>query len=496
MQRFFRLLAVVILLGCSAGLGYADDENRATNDEKVADLESEISYRVVGGDPADEGAWPWQVVLYLLNSNGEYSTICGGSLIDKSWVLTAAHCILSPEAKKYRIVEGTNTITRILRPHGKGHALVIQAIIRHESYDAKGTRNDIALLKLASPAFSQPVALAFPEGSPLETLGRMTTVTGWGAVRSYNPDNWTDPATREKLKPWDPRYFLDRLQQADMPITDCKLLPQSWQSFIDHRNLCTHEPDEKKSSCQGDSGGPLVAKQENGSFAQIGIVSFGGNPCDKGPSVFTRVSAFKGWIEANSGLKLGDTVSPKPTPRPEPKPPGPTPKPPGPNADRDNPAGVVVGFVQGEKIKVGQNAQFRVTTRKPGYLVLLDVTPDRKITQIFPNTRSLSTPTGGRAKSNYVDATHPLLVPDPRNPYEGFEFTVEDPVGEGRVVAILSDKPLRSVSTSDLPKPMQGAEAVDFLADLTGELRQDLELQKNAKSAGWSFAVGKYEIIQ
>ncbi|MGE0285360.1 MAG: trypsin-like serine protease [Bradyrhizobium sp.] len=490
MRKCFRLLGIVLLIICSGGFALADDADRARNDDKVADLEAEISYRVIGGDPADEGAWPWQVALYSLNARGEYSSICGGSLIDKSWVLTAAHCLRTTDAKNYRIVEGASRIDRILRSNGKGRALAIERVIPHETYDGKRIQNDIALLKLASSARSQPVVLAFPEGGPLEEVGRTSIITGWGAVRPYDPETWTDPNTHEKLKPWDPRYFLDRLQQADLPIIDCKQAPKAWHSSMDRRNLCTYIHDETRSSCQGDSGGPLVAKREDGSFAQIGVVSYGGSPCNRNPSVFSRVSAFKDWIEAKSGLRLGDQTTPKPVPTPAPRPPAP--KPPGPNADRDNPAGVEVGFVQGQRVKVGQNAQFRVTTRRPGYLVLLDVTPDRKITQIFPNARSLSTPTGGRTKSNYVDATHPLLVPDRRNPYEGFDFTVEEPAGEGRLIAILSDKPLKSVTTSDLPKSMLGTDAVDFLAELTGELRQDLELRK---SAGWSFAVGKYEIV-
>ena len=322
MRNLTRLLAALSVLICSFTSVYADDADRATNNEdKVADLESEISYRVIGGDPADEGAWPWQVVLYSRNSKGEYHTICGGSLIEKSWVLTAAHCIRTTHATNFRIVEGTSRIDRILRPNGKGRAIVVERVIPHEAYDDRKIQNDIALLKLASPARSQPVGLAFPEGGALENLGRMATITGWGAVRPYDPDTWSDPVTHEKLKPWDSRYFLDRLQQAVLPIIDCKQAPPKWQSNMDNRNLCTLIPDGTKSSCQGDSGGPLVAKREDGSFAQIGITSFGGKPCNNGPSVFSRVSVFKGWIEANSGLKLDDKSSPKPVPTPDPKPP-------------------------------------------------------------------------------------------------------------------------------------------------------------------------------
>lgn len=43
--------------------------------------------RIVGGSPAPLGSWPWLVNLQL---NGEL--MCGGVLVDSSWVVTAAHC--------------------------------------------------------------------------------------------------------------------------------------------------------------------------------------------------------------------------------------------------------------------------------------------------------------------------------------------------------------------------------------------------------------------
>jgi secreted trypsin-like serine protease len=495
----FKLLSSLVLLTLAqmVGIAASQDANVTTNDKKLADLESEISYRLIGGSPVAEGAWPWQVALYMRDATGIYNMRCGGSIINENWVLTAAHCIDSRDPGKYKIVEGTNEIDRPLKAKGgRGHVIAVQQVTPHEGYDASKIQNDVALIRLASHATSSAVLLALPETDAPENPGQLATITGWGLIRPMDR-NWKDFATSEQVKPWDSRYFPGRLLEASLPLIDCKQAPENWQQNMDHRNVCAFEGDGGKASCQGDSGGPLVARDANGQFEQIGVVSFGGTNCAKNPSVFSRVSAFETWIEGTSGLKLSRPAEPPvDQPKPPPRPPGPPPTPPGPISDVDNPAGVVVSIVQGDSLKIDQNAQFKVTTAKPGYLVLVDITPDGKLTQIFPNARSLSTPTGGRTKSNYVEANRGLLVPDPKNPYDGLEFKTEPPYGEGVLVAILSAEPLKSVSLPELPKAMERNEALDFLAGLTTELRQNLEINGVTQPRDWSLAKKTYQIIK
>ena len=50
-----------------------------------------LNSRIVGGRPADKGAWPWMAAL--LDKEDE-QPFCGGALISDQHVLTAAHCIL------------------------------------------------------------------------------------------------------------------------------------------------------------------------------------------------------------------------------------------------------------------------------------------------------------------------------------------------------------------------------------------------------------------
>lgn len=45
--------------------------------------------RIVGGQTAEKGSWPWQAML----ASRDGSQFCGGSLVEENWVLTAAHCV-------------------------------------------------------------------------------------------------------------------------------------------------------------------------------------------------------------------------------------------------------------------------------------------------------------------------------------------------------------------------------------------------------------------
>ena len=65
--------------------------------------------------------------------------------------------------------------------------------------------------------------------------------------------------------------------------------------------LCAGSAQGGKDSCQGDSGGPIAIKDTNGTWKQIGVVSFGiGCARPNKYGVYTRVSEFIDWINACS----------------------------------------------------------------------------------------------------------------------------------------------------------------------------------------------------
>jgi secreted trypsin-like serine protease len=438
--------------------------------------------RIIGGEPAVGKMWPWQIALYRRTNDGRFQFICGGSVISERWVLTAAHCFSegggSRNAGDYTVVEGTKRIdlTMTAEPTKGGRRLGIRRVIVHEQF-SRAMENDIALLELATPARSTPVPYGRSEMPALETPGKRAVVTGWGYLKSMRRDPsrgnvWVDAQTGDRISPDNIHNYLDdTLRQVDLPLIgwqECRgtYARQPRSGSIDARNLCAGEAEGGRDSCQGDSGGPLVMRDEKGFFVQIGVVSWGlGCGAPGVPGVYTRVAAFDGWIKQNTGIRQDQPSTESQQAVLEALPEG-------------NSAGLEVTFVNGTRLKLGQKVRLRVTTQEPGYLVLLDFAPDGSVTQVYPNDMSMRTASGRRPDANRIQPGRPLLVPDPANAYEGFAITAEAPAGDGRLAAVLSDRPMRWLKVPEKPRSFDSrAESLGFVAELGAAISRDLSLE-------------------
>ncbi|XP_070846884.1 cubilin [Chaetodon trifascialis] len=254
-----------------------------------------IMSRIVNGEEAKAHSWPWQVSMQVWpDSRPEpsFSHTCGGTLIHKNWVLTAAHCFLkyADELQRWRMCLGKNNLT-YTEPSER--CFGVSAIYRHEEFKyptVPSVEFDIALVRLDGEVEpTDEISYAcLPTKDEMLPAGKMCYATGWG------------DETGNSLNP----VAADTLNQVGLPVVPydtCKKMDYWWFQVKSSMICCGYtKPDELKSVCQGDSGGPLVCQDTaGGNWTVHGITSFGPLGCimDKKPSVFTRSSAYLPWIE-------------------------------------------------------------------------------------------------------------------------------------------------------------------------------------------------------
>ena len=264
---------------------------------------------IVGGSPAADGAWPWQV--RLLDSMDPQSGFCGGSLISDQWVLTAAHCVVMDDGPIDSVVVGYGSTQQ-----SKLKLVPSAKIIVHPDY-MKENHADLALIKLAEPlpdAKWIPVADAGTE-EKLVTPGATLVVTGWGALWDfagfeealYSRNKGFSEVNTHKLLTANALVSPEQLHQVEIEMISNEECAAAYKAYseaiqdqlvISPTELCAGSPAGAKDSCYGDSGGPLVVADDKGGYVQVGVVSWGsqcGNPVL--PGVYNKLSRFEPWVK-------------------------------------------------------------------------------------------------------------------------------------------------------------------------------------------------------
>lgn len=225
------------------------------------------STKIVGGKESAPGAHPWMAAI---SENGK-DAYCGGALIAKDWVLTAAHCQVALTDK---VILGRQDLSK----QTVGKAVDVSEVKTHAKYDSDSQDFDVALvhLKGASTLPFVPVYDGTAELAAEEAL-----IVGWGRTKEGGP---TSP----------------KLREVTVPILTNAACAEKYkgEGKITERMLCAGVPEGQKDSCQGDSGGPLLVV-ESGKFVQAGIVSWGvGCARPEIPGVYTRISKIRSWVKA------------------------------------------------------------------------------------------------------------------------------------------------------------------------------------------------------
>ena len=246
-----------------------------------------VTPRVISGDKVPEGAYPWMVaLLFKYNGSATDEHYCGGTLVDRQWVMTAAHCVQAigiENSTDIEVLIGQNKLSGTT-----GMRVPVRGAVIHPGYDRWTIKNDFALLKLEFPVPYETVTVANPSSDgALYQEGTLAKVIGWGV---------TDP-----LLPILP----DDLQEASLPmVSDERCLEANGRIFSADSMVCAGElsaaggATRRPDACFGDSGGPLVVFK-NGKPIQLGIVSWGfecASPITYG--VYSRTAAAYDFLQS------------------------------------------------------------------------------------------------------------------------------------------------------------------------------------------------------
>jgi len=281
-----------------------------------------VATRIVGGEDAVKHSIPWQAALVSSNPNSLFYNrpFCGGTIIDSTHILTAAHCTGSNSPQSINVLTGEHDTT--VAQGEIRHS--VKSIVNHPSYGSQtGIDFDFSILTIDCDEeidlSDKARAACLPESDVYEASGATFNVSGWGTLQSGggSPDILnvvTVPFISDSV--CQQKYSNPRPGYSPATITD--------------EMICAGNAAEGGiDSCQGDSGGPLTWRDSQGKWNIIGVVSWGYGCADvRHPGVYAEVVKVLDWVKSNSqpgGNEQCDGSNPTPTPSsPAPSTEGPT----------------------------------------------------------------------------------------------------------------------------------------------------------------------------
>uniref|UniRef100_G3TTB3 Kallikrein-8-like n=1 Tax=Loxodonta africana TaxID=9785 RepID=G3TTB3_LOXAF len=221
---------------------------------------AEEKNKLVQGSSCEKSSHPYQAALY--NSG---HLLCGGVLIHREWVLTAAHC----KKPNLQVFLGKHNLHQT---ESSQEQISVVQTVTHPGYTNATHDQDIMLLRLAQPADLSDLIRPLPVERDCSSSETNCQILGWGKTADVK--------------------FPKALQCLNITVLSDERCRKAYPGQIDRTMFCAGDKGGRD-SCQGDSGGPVVC---NGMLQ--GLVSWGDFPCGKPskPGVYTNLCQFTKWI--------------------------------------------------------------------------------------------------------------------------------------------------------------------------------------------------------
>ncbi|KAJ8721365.1 hypothetical protein PYW07_002140 [Mythimna separata] len=254
-----------------------------------------LENRIYGGESAELNEFPWMALLGYKNSSGTITNQCGGSLINRRYILTAAHCITGDIVLKYGILSTVrlgeyDTRTDVdcvgSKCADRYQEISVASAYPHPaySYGTMNRKDDIGIVRLATRAeytyYVQPICLV--DNTDRLKTGDNIYVAGWGKP-GYGV-NKSPIKMKIRLPIFDKDACVSKYRRAG--------------ALLGENQFCAGGV-FLEGTCRGDSGGPLMKRTPEGVWESVGVVSFGHSVCgsDGWPGVYTSVAKYVDWIK-------------------------------------------------------------------------------------------------------------------------------------------------------------------------------------------------------